>query len=237
MPKINFIYIGDYAYEVIEKPRPSSAFIPDWFKDMSPYMREDGFPEDRPIVRNQNSNASAKKCTPMLDGIVTGYTVPLWSDVFVEQSDEMLDINWRASKDVFQLHGASSRLVDPPPGYSTAVFKFMTWFRMKTPPGYSVMVRPPAGHYDLPFYAIPAVIDTDKSVIDNNLPVWVRSDFEGIVEKGTPIAQIIPFKRESWKAEFDVISEERQLIDEDKTFGTTIKNNYIKNIWSKKSFK
>jgi hypothetical protein len=242
MPKITFEYIGDYASQVCERPTPSSDYIPKWYKEMNSYEDHDEVAaNNRLIVSGGQSNATAKKCVPMLDGIMSGYTVPLWADVQVRQSKnqegDLPLINWRTQKDIFQLHGASSRGIEPPPGYDNLVFKYIPWFKIKTPPGYSVLVRPPAGHYNLPFLAIPAIIDTDRSVIDSNFPVWIRSDLEGIVEKGTPIAQIFPFKRENWSSEFSVVSETQHFIEQDAGFYKTIKNNYIKNIWSKKTFR
>jgi hypothetical protein len=235
MPKIKFVYLDKYFYDVCERPRPSSAHIPKWFKEMPQYFDGSDSLKIRPDY-GYTSNASAKKCTPMLDGITGGYTVPLWSDVYIRQGSSGPEIMWRVEKDVFALHGPSSEKVGPPLGFGNKVFKYLTWFRIETPPGYSTIIRPPAGHYDLPFQVIPAIVDTDKSIIDSNLPLWVRDGFEGIVEKGTPIAQVIPFKRESWSSEFSWIDYNTFISEKDKGFNSTIRNNYIKNIWSRKKF-
>lgn len=238
MKKINFEYISKYAYDVCERPKPSKDFIPKWFRDLSAYYPIGGLSDGSgPALINRKTNASAKKCTPMLDGIVSGYTVPLWADVLVRQTENGPEINWKVSKNVFIMHDPASIYVPSPPGYDQIVFKYLTHFRIRTPQGYSVAISQPSGHYDLPFYTIPAIIDTDKSVIDNNFPVWIRSGFEGIIEKGTPIAQIFPFKRDSWEASSSYITEEEYIAQEDKGFNLTIVNNYVKNIWSKKEFK
>lgn len=232
MPKIKFIYLDEYFYEVAVRPAPSQHFQPEWFRKMEAYHG------GKLRVTNGESNATAKKCTPMLDAISGGYTVPLWTDVIVSQNDENCPhIDWRVSRPPFELHGPSSREIPPPPGYDNVVFKYGTFFKVETPPGYSIMVMPPAGHYDLPFHAIPAIIDTDQVSIDTNFPVWVKTGFEGIVEKGTPVAQVIPFKRENWESKFSWIPWERHVMSKDKGFESTIKHNYVKNVWSKKSFK
>jgi hypothetical protein len=248
--KIKFIYHNRMVYEMAkeqENTAPSSAknFIPDWYKKMHPYNPSQENPDGKKIlVRDKASNASAKKCTPMLDGLTSGYTVPLWCDVQISQQKNNEDgnfypfINWRTELDVFSLHTNDSTLKVPPPiGYDSIVFKFITWFRIETPKGYSLIVQKPSGYNDLPFHAVPAVIDSDKSVIDSNFPCWIRSGFEGVVEKGTPIAQIIPFKRTNWKKEFSQISYEDHSINVEKNFNSNIRNNYIKNIWSKKEYK
>lgn len=238
MKEIEFTYLNEYSYNVCERPVPSKTYIPDWFTSMPPYAPSSDSPTGTKIVvENFESNATAKKCTPMLDAIISGYTIPLWSDVLVTRENGRPKISWRVTEDVFLVHqNYGAPLVPPPPGYQNVVFKYNTFFRIRTPKGYSVMIRNVAGHNDLPFYPIPAIIDTDKSVIDNNIPVWIKSDFEGIIEKGTPIAQVIPFKRDNWKSKFSLITKEKMIEEHDKYFSSNIVNNYVKNIWSRKKF-
>ena len=81
-------------------------------------------------------------------------------------------------------------------------------------------------------------MDTDKSSLELIFPVWVRDNFSGIVEKGTPIAQIIPFKRDNWDSTFDYYEDGQYYkVVEEKNFNSTIVGHYIKNVWSKKKFK
>jgi hypothetical protein len=241
---IKFIYFNQLAYEMNVRPQPAKNFLPKWYKDMAPYDKDITNPDGRKIdIKNQESNATAKKCTPMLDGMTSGYIVPLWCDIQIKQFKNQETnkwfprITWRIDPDVFLLHGPSSREVPAPLGYDQEVFKFLTYFRIKTPKGYSIMVNSPAGHYQLPFYAIPAIIDSDRSVIDNNFPCWIQTGFEGIVEKGTPMAQVTPFKRLNWKSEMSLISYDEQRRYEQIGFESNILNNYIRNIWSKKEYR
>lgn len=238
MKDIEFCYIGEYAFNVHERPVPSKSYIPDWFRDMPPYSISDENPDgNKIIVKDFESNVTAKKCIPMLDAITTGYTVPLWADVQIKQSDGGPIITWRVSQSVFSIHGNyGSTLIPPPTGYANIVFKYNTSFRVKTPRGHSIMIRNVAGHNDLPFYPVPAIVDTDKSVIDTNIPLWISSDFEGIVEKETPVAQIIPFQRDNWSSKFTYITEEKIRQEIDKHYSSNIVNNYVKNIWTKKRF-
>ena len=239
MPTIKFVYLDEYFYEVAERPRPASEFVPEWFRKMESYEISPENPDGKKLlVRRRESNATAKKCIPMLDGIQSGYTIPLWADVQVTSQDEHDPlITWRVSKDVFQEHGPSGRKIPPPPGYKNVVFKYIPHFKIVTPPGYSVIVKPVAGHYDLPFLPVSAVLDTDKIKIDTNFPVWVKGGFDGIVEKGTPIAQVFPFKRQDWQSEFSWMTLEKHLMEKDKGFDATIVHNYTRNIWSRKSYK
>jgi hypothetical protein len=238
MKDINFIYLSEYAYNVCEKPYPAQKSIPEWHKNMKPYLVDEENPNgDKLLIRNSHSNATAKKCLPMLDSISSGYIIPLWADVLVTKKNNDAHITWRVDEDVFALHGSSSLEIPAPPGYSSQVFKYISHLKIKTPKGYSIMINQPNGHYDLPFYALPAIIDSDKSEIDNSFPVRIKSDFEGIIEKGTPIIQVTPFKRENWSSKFSWITPEQHRMQENKWFKSTIKNNYSKRIWSKKEYK
>jgi|694.fasta_scaffold120427_2 hypothetical protein len=242
---IKFTAKNEYAWTVQQKPVPASTLVPLWWKDMHPYEMGPENPTGKKIiVENQVSNATFKKCTPMLDALLSGYICTLWADVQVRQQKSIDNkfypkITWRAKyyQGVFQGHQLSSESIPPPTGYSNIVFKYMNTWIPHTPPGYSILVTSPFGYRDLPFYAIPAIIDSDKSNLELLPPMWLKEGFEGIVEAGTPLFQVTPFKRENWRSEFDYLKDGEYEKLEDKSFGKNIVNNYIKNVWSKKSYK
>ena len=81
---------------------------------------------------------------------------------------------------------------------------------------------------------IPAVIDSDKyGHTSVHFPLFVKENFEGIIPKGTPVAQIIPFKREPWKAQFEPPKDHPDR----KKIQTEFMGFYAKNYWSRKEFK
>lgn len=236
--KIIFKAHNRVEFETQPRPFPAKQKIPKWFRDLPSYDNgPNGSSENRLILENGVPNFSAKKCTPMLDSMTTGYLLPLHSDVHVTSSEELPEISWRSMHKVFELHGDSSNKIETPEGYYSQAFKFISTWIPKTPPGYSILVTSPLGYHNPVFKAIPAIIDTDKEVNQLLPPVWVRKDFSGVVEKGTPIVQIIPFKRDSWESEFDFYEEEDLIIHKQNSFHSTITNNYIRNIWSRKEFK
>ena len=55
-------------------------------------------------------------------------------------------------------------------------------------------------HHDLPFSTFSGIVDTDKHPMCISFPFLIRKDFNGILKKGTPIAQCIPIKRENFMA-------------------------------------
>jgi hypothetical protein len=79
----------------------------------------------------------------------------------------------------------------------------MEW-AIDTPPGYSIMIMHPMYREDVPFTTLPGLIDTDGYGGAMNILFMLRRDFQGIIPAGTPIAQVIPFKREDWQHEIAV---------------------------------
>lgn len=235
---ITFKAKTESAFKVQSKPYPAVQAIPEWWRDMTPYDVSPENPQGNKLfLRNRRTNATFKKCTPMLDALTAGYIIDLWADVFVSRSNG-LEVTWKTNTEIFALHGPSSQKVPPPPGYDNIVFKFNNCWIPKTPPGYSMLITSPFGYRDLPFLAIPAVIDTDKSTLEIVPPMWIKKGFEGIVEAGTPLIQMIPFKRTDWKADFSYFEGDTYYSEEvEGNFNKTITNHYTKNHWSKKSYK
>jgi hypothetical protein len=234
--KIRFIAKDPNGWEIAEKPYPASQNIPTWWRNMTPYKIDDENPEGKKFkIRNRIPNTSPKKCVPMLDALTSGYLIPLWADIFIEQTDENPLLNWRTTRDVFQIHGDTS-MIETPRGYHKQVFKFMNVWSILTPPGYSCLISAPSGFRQTGLQALPAVIDTDRSTLELLFPMWVQNDFNGIVEKGTPLVQVTPFKRSEWKAEYTHYKHNEYQNLEDKTFNGTLSNHYVKKVWSKKKY-
>jgi hypothetical protein len=234
---IKFEAKDEYGWEVADRPYPASQAVPDWWKAMTPYTKTIDNPKgNKLIINNRVSSASAKKCVPMLDAITSGYIIPLWADVQVVNSGENKWVTWRTTEAVFEEHGEQAREVQTPVGYNPQVFKFINKWRIITPKGYSCLITAPFGYRETGVQAVPAVIDTDKSTLEIVPPVWFSNDFEGILEKGTPMVQVIPFKRSDWKAEYSYLKNDQYRRIEDKNFGSTIINHYMKKVWSKKTY-
>jgi len=77
--------------------------------------------------------------------------------------------------------------------------KWMNPWAVKTPKGYSSLFIQPM-HRESPFTILPGVVDTDTYTAPVNF-AFVLNDinFEGLIPAGTPIAQVIPIKRDEWK--------------------------------------
>jgi len=234
--EIEFVALDKYAFEVCPKPFPASQALPQWWKDATPYIKSEKNPDGKKIIiENKYSNASFKKCTPMLDVLSSGYIVPLWSDVQIKIENNEPLITWRVSKDVFQFHFGQQ--VEVPNGYHKSQFKFLNQWMPQLPKGYSALITPCPGYPNNVFRPISGIIDYDKTTHPLITPGYIIKDFEGILEKGTPMFQIIPFKRNNWKSKFSFLEEGQSIINTDRDVHSTLANNYVKNFWQKKSYK
>jgi hypothetical protein len=209
--KIKFIAPDSHVMEVREKPRPASEFVPDWWKTMPPYSNSKKFNLD------PQPNVTAKKCFPLLDGITAGYIATLWADLLVTQTENGPYVKWGTHVDVLQAwnHDQSSSY-EIPEGFSKTVFKYFHGWIIETPPGYSCLITHPIGYPNLPIKTITGIIDTDSLTTFANSPFVIKEGFEGIIEKGTPMFQIIPFKRDVWKSEYELMDPETNYHNNEK---------------------
>jgi len=202
---IEFIAANRSSYAAFDPPYPSKKELPEWYKKQSKYSS--GKFE---MQKNGNANHTIKSCMPVFDMMGAGYTIPLPADVYF---GENYQVSW--STDLLGLIDSHPKEqyseFDIPDGYrKDIVFKFVQPWMIKTPPGYSTMFIHPTYRPDLPFYTLPAIVDTDKHPIIINFPFLIKEEFTGVIDYGTPMVQAIPFKRDAWSSNssFSEISQD-----------------------------
>jgi hypothetical protein len=118
--------------------------------------------------------------------------------------------------------------------YMSFFYKYVNPWSIKTPPGYSSLFIPPM-HRDNFIEILPGIVDTDSFTSPVELP-FIMSRFEDdiLIPAGTPIAQIIPVKRDRWSISFADLSkdskESRNIVH------SRFFDSYKKSMWSKKSY-
>lgn len=183
-------------------------------------------------------NVTAKRCFPLLDGITAGYIVTLWADILVSlDANGRPNIQWATSEPVVDgWHPDQVAGFDIPDDCHNMVFKYLHGWFIKTPPGYSVYITHPVGYQNLPFRTLTGVVDTDSLVTTANSPFMLKKGFEGIIEKGTPMFQVIPVKRDSWESEVSAQSKEETFLQGEKLY-TKIVSSYGRFMRKKKDYK
>ena len=174
-------------------PQPASKFIPDWYKNLDSYLSGEKKPNG-----NGGTNATAKKCMPLFDSITAGYIIVSPADVYISQQNGEPYYEW-SNSGLIQFHPVE-QAPDYPNRNGLPVYpKWINPWAIKTPKGYSTLFVQPF-HRESAFTILPGIVDTDEYTAQVNFP-FVLNDatFEGLIPAGTPIAQVIPFKRESWE--------------------------------------
>tara|TARA_X000000950_G_scaffold162700_1_gene198910 strand:- start:2719 stop:3435 length:717 start_codon:yes stop_codon:yes gene_type:complete len=235
--KIEFIARDKYWSEIQPYPKPARSVMPEWYSE-APLYYSFGSKDDRLKMTDEGKNMTFKKCIPLIDGLKSGYIVELRKDLIVQDNqDGQFDIQWNSDDLVITVHNSASNLVEAPYGYNTQVINYIWNTIIKTPKGYSCLITHPLGFNDTALRMIPAVVDSDKEVLNFHLPMWLKKDFIGIIKKGTPIAQIIPFKRDNWTAKNSFLKEGEYEVLAENGFNATMQNHYRDTSWSKKRFK
>lgn len=235
MKKIIFKAL-EKKYETLDRmPIPASKKLPDWFKDINIYG--DTKKVDEIEVGNNLTNSTYKKCVPILDALTLGYIIETQYDIVLKHINKNWDLSWKTSESILEPHAEHTANIETPYGYYSRVAKY-TYRRIPiTPKGYSSLVISPIGYNKLPFKAVAGVVDTDKNISAFAFPIWVSKNHKGIIKQGTPLAQVIPFKRDNWEMVSDYFENDDYYIQEQNSFGRFAINHYAKVIWSKKKFK
>ena len=176
------------------KPTPASISIPSWYKELESYINGKKKPSG-----DATTSATIKRCMPVFDAITGGYILYTPTDVFVSQKDEQPWFEW-ASYGFIQWHPVEQAPNHPNRRSLEGHYpKFINPWGIKTPKGYSDLFTQPF-HREAPFTLLDGIVDTDDYDAPVNFP-FVLNDlkFEGMIPAGTPMAQVIPFKRESWE--------------------------------------
>jgi len=211
-------------------PKPAVKEVPEWYKNTPEYTNE-----SKTIIKSNDTSHTIKKCMPVFDAITSGYIIYTQVDVQVSKQDGLPYYTW-PSQDPISFHPIQQAPLHP--ARNEAPYpKWTNPYIIATPPGYSVLLTQPF-HRDSIFTIFDAVVDTDKYKSTVSIPFTMNDlDWEGIIPAGTPMAQIIPFKRESWKHE---IGSDKEREEHKKVLAQTLSlffNSYKKQFWSRKEYR
>lgn len=224
-------------------PEPAYKHVPEWFRKQKLFSNnENDFlkAQKKSIVEKQPVHATYKNCKPIVDTLTSGYIIKTSADCIIINTDSVNyrpSIQWNVSWGLMDSQDSGVLGNYPIPyGYNQTLFRWELQHKIITPPGYSLWITHPSHRYDLPFLTINGFVDTDKHPNRLVLPFFLKDNFEGIIPEGTPIAQIIPIKREEW------ISEQKQYTEDiEETQSDSVKINlskvYINKFWTRKNYK
>lgn len=183
------------------KPLSSSSdHIPEWYRKIPNFIG------NNPIIYdNSKPTITVKTCMPYLDSLSTGYMITTWQDIQVVQDNGKALMRWILQPAPLLIRDKETNYSMPTPvGYEDTHFSWISPLNYQTPSGISMIVTHPLNRFDLPFLTLSAIVDSEEGMAGGQIPFYIKKGFEGIIPKGTPFAQLIPFKKENWKSEEDM---------------------------------
>lgn len=189
-------------------PVPSKNIIPEWYKSIDAEV--EGIQK-----LGVQSNLSVKRCIPVLDYITSGYIIRNYTDILVkkfwsEENGEEISLDFKFSGQYQPISFHSSAQMPQKIGnHNKKVGKFTGVWGIETPPGYSCLFYQPEYLRESRFKIFPGIVDTDEYTDPIGFPFVFNNEYEKeeyVIEAGTPLACVLPFKRESWSheiAEYD----------------------------------
>jgi hypothetical protein len=222
----NIIFSTNLDIEKEYYPKPASKFIPEWYKNIESYLNGKKEPGGQ-----GGTSATVKKCMPVFDAITAGYIIPSPADIFVSEKDGQPYYEW-SNFGLIQFHPIEQAPLHPAQN-GHAYPKWMNPWAIKTPPGYSLFFTQPL-HRESVFTILPGIVDTDSYSAQVNFP-FVLNDpkFEGVIPAGTPLAQVIPIKREVWQMQYGDAGQDRV----NNRMHTKIFDRYKTLFWNKKEYR
>ena len=182
--------------DLLPRPVPAQAALPDWLRQMAPRVAS-------PL--HQRSIRSVKQCPPFVDAMAHGFLVLLPCDVVVQDGVFSWDLPLPAlalrhqPRSPLSFHVVEQVAGSPLAQGSQSVLKFNSFWTIELDPGWSLMVVHPVNRDDLPFRLITGLVDADHfNEVGINFPaLWTEPGFNGVLPRGTPVAQCYPVPREA----------------------------------------
>lgn len=207
----NIEFVLDPGFNLpILSPVPASSMVPNWWKNGESFINKNTGALD--IESAELRAAGMKSCMPFLDALNSGYFLTTWADLEVTKNDGVeveyryLEKNTRDElipsmtdwSMVNERKGAIGYTIPRPAGHAHNHMVWNSKWGWKVPKGWSVLVTHPLNQHQLPFTTLSAIVDSDRFVPHGNIPFFIQEGWTGIIEKGTPFAQLIPINRQEW---------------------------------------
>ena len=225
------------------KPQSAGKSIPEWYKQADRYAKDPATGNYWEMPDVGGKIPTWKACPAVFDIMGTGYNYQTPCDLeFVEDaagkiSAKVLDDNYSS----FLQERETLDQFPVPKGYHAKPFTWRPDWIVELPEGYSALYMHPLNRFELPFLTINGIIDNDQDSFPAPMPFFFLKGITGILPAGTPIAQILPFKREPWMAEVDASLTLAQMEEKNKANSARFRKPdggiYLREVWERRLYK
>lgn len=232
MKEIVFTKVLDFVSNEYS-PVPSSSVLPEWYKKTDSYVGSN----KKDLTLDFETNATIKRCVPVFDALTSGYIIPTWSDIIVKRDGLGQHVYIAPLNEAIQFHDIKQAPYHPRMNNQ----KYPKWvnpWSIKTPKGYSCLFIPPVHGVNNFFTIAEGVVDTDRYTAPVSFPFVLNDvNFEGLIPAGTPLVQVIPFKRDSWESRFGTEKDLKEVKESYNRLAHSFFDRYRNMFWERKSFK
>ena len=203
--------------------QPASKFIPDWWKNQDTKFESEQIKNNKQAqIRGGGEHttvqSTTRNCPGIYDYMTSGYIVPAWSDIRLEwkqgkaeafdlQTGQMLlYLQQQYGQSMPMLMQHEFKQAKDAPFWDNSmknILKFSSPWNLRTSEGVSCFFTHPYYHSSTDYTVMPGIMDTDVKKYSNTIiNVFLRLNKQGkpiFIERGTPLIQIIPFKRSDVK--------------------------------------
>lgn len=179
---------------ILPRPVPAAQALPDWVRSMPGKAVSEtlGGVEVRTV----------KQCPPFVDALTLGVMIPLATDVTVAGGEMSWDWDPPVLDDAaitrapVGLHVPEQAAGVPYHPGDHMVIKFINFWTLQVPKGWSLLFMHPMNRPDLPFLTLSGVVDCDLFADGYvHFPALLAPDFSGVIPRGTPVAQVVPVQK------------------------------------------
>ncbi len=183
-------------------PQPARKNLPDWFKQMAPSIDLPPGQSKLPFglskaLRLSNLNSTIRRCPGIISYLSEGYIIPLWADFLVQIRGQT--VYCVGSNELAHATPHSKQMqyntMPLPEEYLQDSVKFTNPWKVRTPPGWSVLLSQPYYDFEQRFSVATGVVDSDVYHHIHVNTFFQRGDRDHQLKMGMPFVHVMPFQR------------------------------------------
>ena len=225
------------------RPVPIAKTLPDWYRTADRFVIDPatGKPWQKPD--GGGKVPSWKACPAVFDVMGSGYAYRTPCDIeFFEDAEGNIQAKAldEQHRDILTDRMPLAHF-PPPQGYHAKHFAWWADWAVELPEGYSALYTHPLNRFELPFLTVSGIVDNDKVHLPGTMPFFFLKGVTGVLPAGTPYAQILPFRREHWEAEYDLSLTREEMsaknLENSAKYRKPNGGIYRKEVWERRRYK